>query len=116
MITLNDYRPLALTSVVMKVFERLVLKHLKSITTCRFDPLQFAYRENRSVDDAVMLVFFLLIVVLLLIPLSLRNLKKKKNIIQSLDLPLSICYWILDFLLNQSQAAKIKRSCPRLFS
>ncbi len=29
---LNDYRPVALTSVVMKSFERLVLAHLKDIT------------------------------------------------------------------------------------
>ena len=27
---LNDYRPVALTSVVMKTFERLVLTHLKA--------------------------------------------------------------------------------------
>ena len=50
---LNDYRPVALTSVVMKSFERLVLSHLKSITDPLLDPLQFAYRANRSVDDAV---------------------------------------------------------------
>ena len=40
--SMNDYRPVALTSVVMKVFERLVLKHLKSVTSRRLDPLQFA--------------------------------------------------------------------------
>ena len=50
---LNDYRPIALTSVVMKVFKRLVLAHLKSITGPLLDPLQFAYRANRSVEDAV---------------------------------------------------------------
>ncbi len=50
---LNDYRPVALTSVVMKSFERLVLAHLKDITGPLLDPLQFAYRANRSVDDAV---------------------------------------------------------------
>ncbi|XP_061619635.1 uncharacterized protein LOC133472584 [Phyllopteryx taeniolatus] len=50
---LNDYRPDALTSVVMKCVERLVLDHLKSITGPLLDPLQFAYRANRSVDDAV---------------------------------------------------------------
>ena len=49
----NDYRPVALTFVVMKSFERLVLAHLKSITETLLDPLQFAYRANRSVDDAV---------------------------------------------------------------
>ncbi|RCU34471.1 hypothetical protein DVA81_19570, partial [Acinetobacter baumannii] len=37
----------------MKSFERLVLSHLKSITDPLLDSLQFAYRANRSVDDAV---------------------------------------------------------------
>ncbi|KAK0145059.1 hypothetical protein N1851_016045 [Merluccius polli] len=45
--------PVILTSVVMKSFERLVLAHLKDITGPLLDPLQFAYRANRSVDDAV---------------------------------------------------------------
>ncbi len=34
-------------------FEKLVLAHLKDITGPSLDPLQFAYRANRSVDDAV---------------------------------------------------------------
>ncbi|MHC5954113.1 reverse transcriptase domain-containing protein, partial [Streptococcus pyogenes] len=42
-----------MTSVVMKSFERLVLAHLKDITDHQLDPLQFAYRANRSVNDAV---------------------------------------------------------------
>ena len=42
---LNDYRPVALTSVVMKVLERLVLAHLKSITDPALDLLQFAYQS-----------------------------------------------------------------------
>ena len=46
---LNDYRPVALTSVVMKTFERLVLSYLKASTDHLMDP-QFAYRANRSVD------------------------------------------------------------------
>ncbi len=39
--------------VVMKSFEKLVLAHLKDITGPLLDPLQFAYRANRYVDDAV---------------------------------------------------------------
>ncbi len=51
---LNDYRPVALTSVVMKSLERLVLAYLKDITRPLLDPLQFAYRANKSVlIDAV---------------------------------------------------------------
>ncbi len=50
---LNDYRPVALTSVIMKSFKRLMLAHLKDITGPLLNPLQFAYRANRSVDNAV---------------------------------------------------------------
>ena len=51
--SMNDYRLVALTFEVTEVFECLVLKHLKSVTSHRLDPLQFTYRENHSVDDAV---------------------------------------------------------------
>ncbi|XP_063806779.1 WD repeat-containing protein on Y chromosome-like [Pseudophryne corroboree] len=37
----------------MKTFERLVLNHLKTVTGPQLDPLQFGYRSNRCVDDAV---------------------------------------------------------------
>ena len=47
-----DYRPVSLTSVVMKSIERLVPSHLKTITD-HLNPLQIAYRANGSVDDAV---------------------------------------------------------------
>ncbi len=39
---LNDYRPVALTSIVMKVFERLVKSHISSSIPVTLDPLQFA--------------------------------------------------------------------------
>ncbi len=44
---LNDYRHVALTSVVMKSYERRVLAHLNYNTGPLLDPLQFAYRANR---------------------------------------------------------------------
>ena len=47
---LNDYRPVALTSVIMKCFERLVKDHTLPDT---LDPLKFAYCPNRSTDDAI---------------------------------------------------------------
>ena len=50
---LNDYCPVALTSVAMKCFERLVMAHINSILPDTLDPLQFAYRPNRSTDDAI---------------------------------------------------------------
>ena len=39
---LNDYRPVALTYVVMKSFERLILAFLKTILSHKFDAFQFA--------------------------------------------------------------------------
>lgn len=51
--SLNDFRPVALTSHVMKVFERLILAQLRPIVSSALDPLQFAYQAQLSVDDAV---------------------------------------------------------------
>nr|XP_029131377.1 uncharacterized protein LOC114917641 [Labrus bergylta] len=50
---LNDYRPVALTSRVMKTFERLVLQHLRTLLTAFQDPLQFAYQRHIGVEDAI---------------------------------------------------------------
>ena len=50
---LNDYRPVALTSHIMKVLERLVLAHLTPQVTSYLDPLQFAYCPRVGVEDAI---------------------------------------------------------------
>jgi hypothetical protein len=50
---INDYRPVALTSVAMNCFERLVMAHINTIIPDTLDPLQFPYRPNRSTDDAI---------------------------------------------------------------
>ncbi|KAI4887040.1 hypothetical protein NFI96_023441 [Prochilodus magdalenae] len=50
---LNDYRPIALTRIIMKCFERLVLRHIKTLLPPSLDSLQFAYRPNRLTDDAI---------------------------------------------------------------
>lgn len=44
---------MALTSCVMKVFERLALRRLKPIVGSSMDPLQFAYQDKVGVDDAI---------------------------------------------------------------
>lgn len=51
--SLNDYRLDALTSTVMKHFERLVLKHIKSSLPLILYQHQFTYRANRSTGDAI---------------------------------------------------------------
>ena len=50
---LNDYRPVALTSVALKCFERLIMAHINTIILETLDPLQFAYRANRFTDDTI---------------------------------------------------------------
>ncbi|KAI3352553.1 hypothetical protein L3Q82_005498 [Scortum barcoo] len=45
---LNDYRPVALTPIVMKCFERLVMAHIKDCIDITVDPHQYAYRKNRG--------------------------------------------------------------------
>ena len=49
----NDLRPIALTSLIMKCLEHIVKRHLCSQVRYVRDPLQFAYSEGKSVQDAV---------------------------------------------------------------
>ena len=53
---LNDYRPVALTSVVMKCMKRVVLQNLISMTATHTDSHQFAYKKARGTDDACALL------------------------------------------------------------
>ncbi|KAK3569844.1 hypothetical protein QTP86_006055 [Hemibagrus guttatus] len=116
----NDYRPVALTSVVMKSFERLVLAYLKNITGPLLDPLQFAYRANRSVDDAVnMGLHFILqhldksgtYVRLLFVDFSSAFNTIIPTLLQTkltqLSVPSSICQWITSFLTDRHQLVKL---------
>eukprot|EP00061_Rhincodon_typus_P007252 g28771.t1 len=52
---LNDNRPMALTSIIMKCFERLVMTHVNSSIPACLDPLQLTYQCNRSTKDAISL-------------------------------------------------------------
>ncbi|KAK3561861.1 hypothetical protein QTP86_017474, partial [Hemibagrus guttatus] len=117
---LNDYRPVALTSVVMKSFERLVLSYLKDITDPLLDPLQFAYRANRCVDDAVNMALHFILQHLdspgsyarilfvdfssafnMIVPALLRD-----KLFQ-LNVPDSMCSWITEFLTDRRQFVRL---------
>ncbi|KAI3351098.1 hypothetical protein L3Q82_005666 [Scortum barcoo] len=54
-LSLNVYRPVALTSNIMKCFERLFKTFITSSLPDSLDPFQFAYRPNRSTEDAIAL-------------------------------------------------------------
>lgn len=49
----NDYRPTALTSVVINCLEKSLVSLLRSDIDPLEDPLQFAYRHSKGTDDAV---------------------------------------------------------------
>ncbi len=117
---LNDYRPVALTSVVMKSFENLVLAHLKDITGPLLDPLQFAYRANRSVDDAVNMGLHYVLqhldrpgayVRILFVDFSsafntiIPNRLLPK--LTQLSVPTSVCQWINNFLTDRQQLVRL---------
>ncbi len=104
----------------MKSFERLVLAHLKDITGPLLDPLQFAYRANRSVDDAVNMGLHYILQHLdkpgtyarilfvdfssafnTIIPDTLQNK------LTQLSVPTSICQWITSFLTDRQQLVRL---------
>ncbi len=118
---LNDYRPVALTSIVMKVFERLVKSHISSSIPATLDPLQFAYRSNRSTDDAISHILHSSLTHIdssngnyarllfidyssafnTIVPIKLTNK------LTGLGLNTSLCDWIQDFLTGRPQVVKV---------
>ena len=52
----NDFRPIAFTSLVMKTLEKITKFLILAVTECNLDPLQFAYRSGRGVDDAKLFI------------------------------------------------------------
>ncbi len=118
---LNDYRPVALTSIVMKVFERLVKSHISSSIPVTLDPLQFAYRSNRSTDDAISHILHSSLThidssngnyarLLFIDYISAFNtIVPTKLAVKLSDLGLntSLCDWIQDFLTGRPQVVKV---------
>ncbi|KAK1804795.1 hypothetical protein P4O66_003640 [Electrophorus voltai] len=120
---LNHYCPVTLTSIIMKCFERLVMRHIKTQLPPSLDPLQFAYHSNRSTDDAISTTLHL----------ALTHLDKKGTYVRMLfidfssafdttvpqhligklsllGLNTSLCNWILDFLSGRPQSVWIGSS------
>ncbi|KAL4009710.1 hypothetical protein ACER0C_003562 [Sarotherodon galilaeus] len=129
---LNDYRPVALTSVIMKCLERLVKGHICSSLPDTLDPLQFAYRTNRATEDAIALATHTTLTHLekgntyarmLFIDYSsaFNTIIPSKLATKLVDLGLGtpICRWILNFLTNRPQVLdehkiSLRRRCERV--
>lgn len=119
--SLNEFRPIALTSLIMKSFERIVKDALMTMVQANLDPFQFAYRPGRGVDDAISTLLNMIFshlegtktfVRLVFIDFSsafnciqphilAESLKSVHNIDPGL-----IC-WLMDFLMERSQRVKV---------
>ncbi|KAK1791977.1 hypothetical protein P4O66_001747 [Electrophorus voltai] len=119
----NDYRPVTLTSIIMKCFKKLVMRHIKTQLPPSLDPLQFTYRSNRSTDDAISTTLHLALthldkkgtyVRMLFIGFSSAfNTIVPQHLIRKLSLlglNTSLCNWILDFLTGRPQSVWIGSS------
>lgn len=102
---------MALTPAVMKCFERVILTHLKNSIPLSLDQHQFAYRANRSTEDAVSLALHITLthlgqrdsyVWMLFIDYSSAfNTIPPHKLVTKLDLlglNIHLCSWVLDFL------------------
>ena len=119
----NDFRPVALTSIAMKCFERLFMQQLLPSVSPLIDSLQFAYQPKKSVNDAVLALIqritehtdnlgcyaracfadfssaFNTMQVHVLIE-KLKQFRVKPALI----------LWIKDFLMNRKQRVKVKNA------
>uniref|UniRef100_A0A3P9DSM1 Reverse transcriptase domain-containing protein n=1 Tax=Maylandia zebra TaxID=106582 RepID=A0A3P9DSM1_9CICH len=118
--SLNDWRPVALTPIVSKCFEKLVRDFICSALPDSLDPLQFAYRHNRSTDDAIALTLHTALSHLEKRDMYVRMLfvdyssafntivpSKLDRKLQDLGLSSSLCSWILSFLSDRRQVVRL---------
>ena len=107
---------MALTSVIMKCFERLVKDHINSTLPDTLDPLQFVYRPNRSTDNAIAITPHTALTHLdkrntyVRMPFidyssAFNTIIPSKLIIklETLGLDPALCNWVLDFLTGRKQ-------------
>ncbi|KAI4892451.1 hypothetical protein NFI96_008743, partial [Prochilodus magdalenae] len=106
--------------IISRCFERLVLSHLKSCLPATLDPHQFAYRSNRSTEDAISTALHTALthldcqnsyVRMLFIDFSAAfNTVIPSKLISKfshLGISTTLCNWISDFLTKRPQSVKL---------
>ena len=127
----NDFRPIALTSLVMKSFERIVLQHLFSSVLKDIDVMQFAYQPKKCVNDAIHCTYSYTYMVLQHVDkvgcyvritfvdfLSAFTTLQNHVLVDKLkqmNAKISLILWIQDFLSNRTQRVKVQMSCQIRF-
>ena len=110
----------------MKCFERMVMAHINTVILETLDPLQFAYRPNRSIEDASSIA----------LQTALSHLDKRNTYvrmmfidyssafntivptelitkIRTLGLNTSLCNWILDLLTDHPEVVRVGNNTNR---
>lgn len=116
--SLNDYTPTALTSIMMKCFERLVKANITSTLPTTLDPYQFAYHPKRSADDALAIALHLCLThlendhaqMLFIDFSSVFNTVIPQHLVDKLSkigINTSLCNWLLDVLTNRPQTVRV---------
>ncbi|XP_030841036.1 uncharacterized protein LOC115923825 [Strongylocentrotus purpuratus] len=120
---LNDYRPVALTPIAMKCFERIILKSLLQPIRELIDPHQYAYQQNKSVQDATLYLTHLLYkhteetksyVRALFVDFSSAFNTIRPHVLveklKRLEVRPSLILWIVDFLQNRTQQVRVQNN------
>lgn len=119
--TLDDFRLVALTLLVMKSFKKLIRREVLRKVDKVIDPLQFANKTGRGVYDAVVTLLNVLFchldgakahARLLFIDFSsaFNTIQLINKLIYQVNLDLNLVGWIFDLLTNRSQCVRVN-SC-----
>ena len=122
----NDFRPVALTSIIAKCMERLVCNQLIKSVANHMDPLQFAYRAKRGVEDATLTLLNLIashldtsgttVRVLFMDFSSAFNTIQPHVLIKkllNLEVNPDLILWIRQFLCDRPQRVRLNGSLSR---
>ncbi len=105
----------------MKSFEKIVRKGILALTQSALDPMQFAYRPGRGVEDATCTLLNMILkhlegknnyVRLLFIDFSsafncVQPHILAKKLVENFNLDLNIVCWLVDFLTSRSQRVRV---------
>ncbi len=89
------------------------MAYLKASTGLLLDPLQFAYRANRSVDDFILQhldrpgTYVRILFVDFSSAFNTNILDTLQNKLTQLSVPTSVCQWITSFLTNRQQVVRL---------
>ncbi len=123
----NDFRPFALTPMVMKCLEKLMVSRLRSEVGPHLDPYQLAYRQHRGTDDTISSIVHM-------VTKHLENLKAyaivmftylssafntpqphiSHNALNQVSVNPLINWWYHSFLTDCSQQVRVNRTLSEL--